>query len=75
MYTVQGELLNNGNPKEVIQQKIGIREVKANGKRLEVNGQPVKLRGACRHDMIPLLGRSASRYYDSLDVVLAKKQK
>jgi hypothetical protein len=73
LYMIQGELLNDGMPEEVIHQNIGIREVKIVGNRVEVNGQSVKLRGVCRHDMKPLSGRSSSRYYDSLDVTLAKE--
>ena len=53
--------------------KVGFREVKIDGNRLLVNGRPVKLRGACRHDIHPTLGRVADRYYDSLDVVLARE--
>ncbi|MCX6224267.1 MAG: hypothetical protein NTV01_05875 [Bacteroidia bacterium] len=73
LYSVKAELLSGGTTEEVIEQKIGFRKAEIDGKRLLVNGQPVKLRGACRHDVHPLLGRSTSRYYDSLDVVLAKE--
>lgn len=73
LYTLRAELVNRGKTEEVIEQKVGFRKVKVDGKRLLVNGQAVKLRGACRHDVHPLLGRSTTRYYDSLDVVLAKE--
>jgi beta-galactosidase/beta-glucuronidase len=73
LYTLKAEFINKGKTQEKIEQKIGIRKIKVDGKRLLVNGMPVKLRGACRHDMHPLLGRSTNRYYDSLDVVLAKE--
>lgn len=73
LYSVKAELIADGTTEEVIVQKIGFRKVEVVGKRLLVNGQAVKLRGACRHDMHPLLGRSTSRYYDSLDVVLARE--
>ncbi|WP_341840701.1 glycoside hydrolase family 2 protein [Chitinophaga caseinilytica] len=55
-------------------QPIGFRTVVIGpGNQLLVNGKPVKLRGACRHDMHPLLGRSTHRGQDSLDVVLARE--
>ena len=38
-----------------------------------VNGMPVKLRGACRHDIHPTLGRTTTAELDSLDVILFKR--
>ena len=52
---------------------IGFREIKTDGNKLFVNGQPVKLRGACRHDIHPLLGRTTTPDYDRMDVLLAKE--
>ena len=52
---------------------VGFRKVEVVGNRMLVNGRPVKLRGACRHDMHPELGRSSSADYDSLDAVLFKE--
>lgn len=54
-------------------QSIGFREVKIVGDRLLVNGSPVKLRGACRHDIHPTLGRTTTAEIDSLDVMLFKE--
>lgn len=54
-------------------QSVGFREVKVQGDRLLVNGMPVKLRGACRHDIHPTLGRTTSAELDSLDVLLFKE--
>lgn len=34
---------------------------------------PVKLRGACRHDIHPTLGRTTTAELDSLDVILFKR--
>ena len=41
--------------------------------RMLVNGMPVKLRGACRHDIHPTLGRTTTAELDSLDVILFKR--
>ncbi|MFC2123394.1 glycoside hydrolase family 2 TIM barrel-domain containing protein [Bacteroidota bacterium] len=51
--------------------RIGFREIEISGKKLLVNGEAVKLRGACRHDIHPTLGRVSTPEYDSLDVQLA----
>ena len=54
-------------------EKIGFRELKVVDDQLFVNGMPVKLRGANRHDVHPTLGRMTTREMDSLDVMLAKE--
>lgn len=51
----------------------GFRKVEVKGNKLLVNGQQVRLRGACRHDIHPLLGRVATPEYDLKDVLLAKE--
>lgn len=74
LYTLEVKLLQRGKVQEVIRKMIGFRKVTIDAQQqLLVNGLPVKLRGACRHDMHPLLGRSTNRQQDSLDVVLAKE--
>lgn len=74
LYKLKVHLLQNGKLQQTIEQSLGFRKVEIDTKnRLLVNGNTVKLRGACRHDMHPLLGRSANRQQDSLDVILAKE--
>ena len=73
LYTVKCVLRSRGEWIWTGIKRIGFREVEVKGRQLLVNGRPVKLRGACRHDIHPLLGRVGTRYYDSLDVVLAKE--
>ncbi|MBE9511765.1 MAG: beta-galactosidase [Bacteroidetes bacterium] len=51
---------------------IGFREITLHGNKLFVNGKEVKLRGACRHDIHPLLGRVSTPEYELKDVILAK---
>ncbi|MGO4291837.1 glycoside hydrolase family 2 TIM barrel-domain containing protein [Chitinophaga sp. RAB17] len=73
LYQLDITLLQAGKPVETISQQVGFRKVNINNKnQLLVNGMPVKLRGACHHDMNALLGRSTNRQQDSLDVILAK---
>jgi len=52
---------------------IGFREIEVRGNRFLINGSQVKLRGACRHDIHPLLGRLSTPEYDLKDVLLAKE--
>lgn len=74
LYTLTVTVFQNGKPYETIVQPVGFRSVEINkDNEMLVNGSSVKLRGACRHDMHPLLGRSTNRAQDSLDVLLAKE--
>ncbi len=74
LYTLVVESKEGKKSVQEIQQHIGFRSVEIKeGNQLLVNGSAVKLRGACRHDMHPLLGRSTNRAQDSLDVILAKQ--
>ena len=73
LYTLNVLLQKNGKQISQFSCKVGFREVKVVGDRMLVNGQPVKLRGACRHDMHPLLGRTSTADMDSLDVLLFKE--
>lgn len=73
LYELQMTILQNEIETCSFTQKIGFREIKVSGNRLLVNGRPVKLRGACRHDVHPTLGRMTTAELDSLDAVLFKQ--
>ena len=73
LYTVVTTLKQNDKELLVVPERIGFREVVLEGNKLLVNGHPVKLRGACRHDIHPLLGRMTTPEYDKMDVLLAKE--
>ncbi|MBD5307748.1 MAG: beta-galactosidase [Bacteroides sp.] len=64
---------SDGKLSEKTGRKFGVKEVKTDGNRLLVNGKKVKLRGACRHDMHPTLGRSTNAELDSIDALLFKE--
>lgn len=74
LYTLTTELTDaNGEVEYSKIRKIGFRKVEIQGNQLLVNGMPVKLRGACRHDIHPLLGRMSTPEYDLKDALLAKE--
>ncbi len=73
LYILTTELRVGGRTVQRRVQRIGFREVEIAGNRLLVNGLPVKLRGACRHDVHPLLGRRSTRDLDRKDALLAKE--
>ncbi|MGQ7868828.1 glycoside hydrolase family 2 protein [Sunxiuqinia sp. sy24] len=73
LYSLTIKLKQKGTVTESIERKIGFRKVEVKGNKMLVNGMPVKLRGACRHDIHPLLGRTTNEEYDLKDVMLAKE--
>lgn len=73
LYTLTVTLSKDGKEIGRFDRRIGFRDVKIGKDRMLVNGMPVKLRGACRHDIHPTLGRTTTAELDSLDVILFKR--
>jgi beta-galactosidase len=73
LYTLVTEVFDESILTASLKTRFGFREVKVNGNKLLVNGMEVKLRGACRHDIHPVLGRVSTAEYDLKDVLLAKE--
>lgn len=73
LYTLTVSLCRQQKEISRFSHKVGFRDVKIVGNRMLVNGSPVKLRGACRHDIHPTLGRTTTAELDSLDVILFKQ--
>lgn len=73
LYTLVVSLLQKGKQISQFSCNVGFREVKIVRNRMLVNGQPVKLRGANRHDIHPVLGRTSTTDMDSLDALLFKE--
>lgn len=73
LYTVEVAVYEDNKEVSHFSRKIGFREVEIVKDRMLVNGRQVKLRGACRHDIHPTLGRTTTAELDSLDVMLFKQ--
>jgi beta-galactosidase len=73
LYSLITEVFNKSILTASTKTVIGFREVEVKGNKLLVNGRQVRLRGACRHDINPLLGRVSTPEYDKKDVLLAKE--
>ncbi len=73
LYTLKVSFFDKGKSVWSQNKKFGFREVEVDGNNLLVNGKSVKLRGACRHDVHPSLGRVATPEYDLKDVLLTKE--
>ena len=73
LYELTADISVNGKILSTVHKKVGFRQLEVKDDRLLVNGKPVKLRGACRHDIHPLMGRSTTDEYDLKDVLLAKE--
>ncbi|HCN85057.1 MAG TPA: beta-galactosidase [Sphingobacteriaceae bacterium] len=73
LYTLKVGVWAGGKRQCEFSQKIGFRKIVVKGNQLFVNGLPVKLRGGCRHDLHPFLGRVSTAEYEKLDVQLAKE--
>lgn len=73
LYTLIASFTRNGRSVGSFSRRIGFREVEIRGDRMFVNGRQVKLRGACRHDIHPTLGRMTTPELDSLDALRFKQ--
>ncbi|MCX6224322.1 MAG: beta-galactosidase, partial [Bacteroidia bacterium] len=70
LYTLTTIVFIDGKIVEIIEQKVGIREIAIQGNRVLVNGSPIKLHGVNRHSVYPLTGRSTSPELDRKDAEL-----
>lgn len=70
LYVFEVSVVVDGQLTETLQRKIGFRSVERVGNQLLVNGQPVKLRGVCRHSIHPIYGRAVPAEFDEVDAAL-----
>lgn len=70
LYIVRLSILKNGKLEDVITKSIGFRQIEVRGNQVFVNNVAVKLRGVCRHEVMPLRGRSVNDNMWEKDVKL-----
>lgn len=56
----------------VVRQKVGLRQVTIADRIFRINGSPVKLRGACRHEIHPDVGRALRERHWRQDIEMMK---
>jgi hypothetical protein len=72
LYTLEAELVVHKTIMEKTEKKIGFRRVERRKNKLYVNGDPIKLRGVCRHDIHALGGRITNPAQDEDDAILLR---
>jgi len=73
LYTLLATVSKGGKIIEVIPQKVGFRKVEIRGSQLLVNGQPILIKGADRHEMDPDNGCYVTRERMIQDLTLMKR--
>ena len=76
LYTLVVSPIQTGgmySPYEIIQVKVGFRKVEIKNKQLLVNGQPVLLKGANRHEIDPDAGYNVSEQRMIQDIMMMKR--
>lgn len=72
LYDLSVELWLDGRRVETIERAVGFRKVEQRANQLLVNGQPVLLRGVCRHSVHPTRGRVVPEGMDEKDAALLR---
>ena len=76
LYTLVVSPIQNGGmylPYEIVQVKVGFRKVEIKNKQFLVNGQPVLLKGADRHEIDPDEGYNVSEQRMVQDIMMMKR--
>ena len=76
LYTLVVSPIQNGGmylPYEIVQVKVGFRKVEIKNKQFLVNGQPVLLKGADRHEIDPDEGYNVSEQRIIQDIMMMKR--
>lgn len=76
LYTLVVSPIQNGGmylPYEIVQVKVGFRKVEIKNKQFLVNGQPVLLKGADRHEIDPDEGYNVSEQRMTQDIMMMKR--
>lgn len=73
LYTLTCCLKDKGEVLHTTERRVGFRQVEIRGNQMYINNYPVKLRGVCRHEVMPLRGRSVNGDMWRRDVELFRR--
>ena len=73
LYRLQLTVSVDGKAVQTVEQRVGLREVRIDGRVLLLNGRPIKMRGVNHHDLDPRLGRAVDEAQIRRDLELLKK--
>jgi hypothetical protein len=73
LYKVVLELRRHGALLEQVERNVGFRKIEIRGRQLYLNGQRLKIAGACHHETDPLTGRANTARHAETDVRLLKE--
>lgn len=73
LYTLTCQLKDKQRVLHTTTRRVGFRQVEVRGNQMFVNNMPIKLRGVCRHEVMPLRGRSVNDDMWRKDVELFRR--
>ncbi|QEC73794.1 hypothetical protein FSB73_21110 [Arachidicoccus ginsenosidivorans] len=73
LYMVKLSIMDGDKLADVIYKRIGFRQIEVRGNQVFVNDRPIKLRGVCHHETMPLRGRSVNDNMWEKDVELFRE--
>lgn len=73
LYSLKWSIVQNGAVISTITKNVGFRQVEVRGNQVFVNNMPIKLKGICHHETMPLRGRSVGDNMWEKDVQLFRE--
>lgn len=73
LYSLSCTLTDGTQTLQKTMRRVGFRQIEVRGNQMFVNNRPIKLRGACHHEVMPLRGRSVNDSMWRKDVELFRQ--